>query len=276
MSTTTTCDCGSTSPSSSSDILLALVAITVLSSIGSLIFNVVQAWEFLRKYFSRKAPEFKPHEDVANLFGPPDRRLLADVWARIMNEGANSLWHLPSALLAKIDYVYNFARRQTQADQYARRIRSHMGPRMESLFDSSATSSVHGAATANMLLFRKRPKPSIRKAKTFACDEHPISTIRPHTSFQDDLEVGLEQVSSLPIPAKSKRKKEKGLLYELNKRTGVVEQQQQQQQQQHRQREEEEEIVQSLSEDESSSSSSKDSSSPEPLDSAAEEEESSS
>jgi len=266
MSTTTTCDRGSTS----SDILLALVAITVLSSIGSLIFNVVQAWEFLRKYFSRKAPELKPHEDVANLFGPPDRRLLADVWARIMNEGANSLWHLPSALLAKIDYVYNFARRQTQADQYARRIRSHMGPRMESLFDSSATSSVHGAATANMLLFRKRPKTSIRKAKTFACDEHPISTIRPHTSFQDDLEVGLEQVSSLPIPAKSKRKKEKGLLYELNKRTGVVEQQQ------HRQREEEEEIVQSLSEDESSSSSSKDSSSPEPLDSAAEEEESSS
>lgn len=175
----------SSSTSSSSDILLALVAVTVVASIGNLVFNVVQMWEFLRKYFSRKKPD--PVADNTLLFGPADRRLLTDIWTRIMNDGSNSLWNLPVILMAKIDYLYNFTRRQNQS---RRQNGSHWHGERDDDLSSRSTTSGHAG--------RKHLQRSLRKAKTFACDEQPIQTIHPRTSFQDDLELGFYP-SQLPL-----------------------------------------------------------------------------
>lgn len=90
------------------DTVLALVVVSALASIGTLVFAVVQGWEFLHKYFSKTNGD-----DGDNVFGAAERQMLFDVHARI-TDGNRTLWSLPLEVLGKIDYVYNALRKDNK------------------------------------------------------------------------------------------------------------------------------------------------------------------
>jgi hypothetical protein len=87
------------------DTVLALVVVSALASIGTLVFAVVQGWEFLRKYFSKT-------NNGDDVFGA-ERQMLFDVHARITDDD-RTLWSLPPQVLGKIDYVYNALRKENK------------------------------------------------------------------------------------------------------------------------------------------------------------------
>ncbi|QPB44400.1 hypothetical protein [Medusavirus stheno T3] len=87
--------------------ILSLVVVTALASLGTLIFNVIQGWEFLRRYFSRSPGDKNDLDLEAQAhFGPTEKRMINEMYIRLLDE-SKTLWTLPPRLLAKIDFIYN-------------------------------------------------------------------------------------------------------------------------------------------------------------------------
>lgn len=95
--------------------VLSLVVVTALASLGTLIFNVIQGWEFIRRYFSRH-PADKGEDDLEAQahFGPTEKRAINEMYIRLFDE-SKTLWTLPPRLLAKIDFIYNASLKRNRA-----------------------------------------------------------------------------------------------------------------------------------------------------------------